>query len=124
MQMGPTMRMSAGGAKGTVVGANGNVTVDVSFALDGRRNDFLPAVLYDVAAKVLPTPVSNYGEVGTDDGVVGGVPLKAGTPLVKTTYRIPVGLQLMHWCMISAMAFDGTDLQIEMVGMPLSVLLT
>ena len=133
--MGKDLTMSPTGIAGTV----GGVPLNVSFALDGRTNSFLPPVISALGLDaVLPKPVSAYGGVGAAGGRVGARALAAGVPMVKTTYRIPYLIDALKWVMISAMRFDAVvgdtaaeaeeaapaavDLQVELVALPLSLL--
>lgn len=63
----------------------------------------------------VPVVTSKYGSVGGEVGTVGKALLRAGTPLVRTSYAVPVGMEMLRWGMISASQFKGSDLQIEML---------
>ena len=126
VHFGKSMVMGKNHLVGTVQG----IQVNISFATGGRSNSFLPPELALLGlAAVLPDPISQYAESGWPiGGVVGKNKLAPSIPLVKTTYKIPYGLDLLNWAMISASQFmseDGktsTDLQIELVGMPIKIL--
>ena len=129
VNFGSDMKMSSNGVIGTVDG----VFVNVSFNLNGRSNKFLPPELavLDLNA-VLPTPMSEYGQVGNwpSGGMVGEHVLRSAVPVVRTNYNIPYGLDsnVLKWSMVSASSFEddvtgaSVDLQIEMVAMPLRLL--
>ena len=116
--------------KNNLIGTIGGVEVNISFATGGRTNSFLPPELALLGlGAVLPNPVSQYDRSGWPvGGTVGKNKLAPSIPLVKTTYKIPYGLDLLNWVMISASQFtseDGktvSDLQIELVGMPIKIL--
>jgi len=89
-----------------------HISVSVNFALDGRTMDFVPAYLED-EFDFLPDFVSNYGTLKS--ATVSGVNYTS-IPIVYSTYPIRIGLSFWRWALISAMYFDGTDLQVEIVG--------
>jgi len=109
------------------------ININISFSLSARHNSFLPPGLNALGLdKILPKPVSQYGEIGNypAGGLIGQHKLTAGSKMVKTIYTIPVGLDsvMLKWSMISTNTFidvangNNVDLQIEMVAMPLRLL--
>ena len=91
VNFGSDMKMSPNGVIGTVDG----VFVNVSFNLNGRSNKFLPPELAVLDLDtVLPTPMSEYGQVGNwpSGGMVGEHVLRSAVPVVRTNYNIPYGL--------------------------------
>ena len=79
----------------------------VDFRFDGiqkRQNTFLPAEFFtgpfQYVREFVPVIVSEYGTVGTNAGV-GGKLIKAGVPVVKTSYDIPLGVGVIRWGMVS-----------------------
>jgi len=93
-----------------------NVTVGISilFSLDGRHMNFVPNWIENKTYGLVPDFQSNYGSLSS--ATVGSVTL-SNVPLVYSTYPIKFGIQLLVWNLISANQFQGTDLQIEIVGM-------
>jgi hypothetical protein len=135
VRMGKDLVMGPTGVKGSVNG----IPIDVAFGFSGRTNSFLPPALA-IFDGILPHPVSQYGNVqpqarhaaDADESItasiVGDRTLGVNVPLVKTTYKIPYGLEMLQWSMISASQFvavtnngdeEDSDLLIEMIGMPL-----
>jgi hypothetical protein len=122
--MGP-MTMTPNSATGTV----GGVAVHMRFGLDGRKNEFLPPVLQPSGADAwlssyVPTVTSFYGTgppagSGSFAPAVGDYTFQPGANLVHTTYPVPIGLGIVRWAMASAGGFEGTNLQVEVVAMPL-----
>lgn len=113
------LNMSTQGCVG--IAAN-NTRVDVMFTgMDERNNTFLPSDfepggIFDEVSDFVPVVTSKYGAVGGEVGTVGKkLLLRAGTPLVRTSYSVPVGMEILRWGMISASQFEGSDLQIEML---------
>ena len=115
-----------------VVGEVNGIPINVSFVLNfgHYKNSFLPPELALLGLEsILPDPVSTYGKSGwPSGGNVGKFELPPSVPLVKTTYKIPYGVHLLNWIMISASQFIevesgvASDLQIELVAMPLKIL--
>jgi len=97
----------------TCTGTIGNVTINLGFQLNGRNMHFIPdAVEYEFP--FLPDVISNYGTIM--NGNCNGVTYARGTPMSYTTYPVPILLGYWQWVMISAYSFEGTDLQMDIVG--------
>jgi hypothetical protein len=118
--MGP-LKMSPEG----VIGSVANVSVNLPFAsLDGRSNLFLPPSITKSEELTwlmpyIPAVRSSYGTAIPSGGAtVGGYSFASGS-LVKTQYPVPLGLSVVRWALLSANQFEGSDLQLEVVAMPL-----
>jgi len=120
-----TVTLSKSRCNGTIA----DLAVDIGFDdLNGHSREmvFLPELFRHGPGKVVgglvPLVTSRYGTITADPSrpsSVGNISLKRGTPLVKTTYAIPAGLEMLRWGMVSASQFNNTDLQIELVVSPI-----
>jgi len=98
------------------VGTVNGINVNINFQLSGRENNFVPEFIED-RLPILPNVTSRYGALtkGTCNGTN-----YAGIPLVYTSYPVPIGMGWWEWAMVSAMKFQNTDLQIELVATQLT----
>lgn len=84
------------------------------FSLDNTRHMvFCPAWIEESVDEMIPDVQSTYGLLKQAN--VGPATLQ-NVPMAYTTYPVKMGLSLLQWTMISALTFQGTDLQIEMVA--------
>jgi len=98
--------------KNSCSGKVGNVGINVTFQLSDHEMNFIPSYI-DSWFPYLPDVKSQYGQL--INGSCGGIPYSQ-VHMVYTTYPVPVLMGWWQWAMISAMDFEGTDLQIEMVA--------
>jgi len=109
--MGP-LTLSNSSCTGTV----NDVTVDINFLLDGRHNEFLPPGFYE-EFRFLPYFQAKYGN--TIDGKVGNHTYngKGGQlPVLYAKYPILIGIRYWQWILMTALKFEGTNLQMQFVG--------
>jgi len=97
----------------TCTGTIGNITINLTFKLNGRNMQFIPdAVEYEFP--IFPDVVSHYGSLLA--GTCNGVTYARDTPMAYTAYPVPILLGYWQWVMLSVLSFEGTDLQMEIVG--------
>ncbi len=89
----------------------------------GKQMHFAPTILLDKLKWLLPNVQSQYGNAKSGTIESKGkstIPLSPSLPFVYTHYVIPMGMGLWKWTMVSAMQFEGTDLQIETMGLTIT----
>lgn len=85
-----------------------------SFSLNNSRHMlFCPEWIEDELDGMIPNVQSTYGTLLK--ATVGPIIIQ-NVPMAFTTYPIKIGLSLLKWAMISALSFQGTDFQVEMVA--------
>jgi len=87
-------------------------SIDLIFKLSDRKMDFIPDFIEN-RFPYLPDVRSQYGNI--INGSCNGISY-AKLPIVYTTYPVPILMGWWQWAMISAMSFEGTDLEIELVS--------
>jgi len=98
----------------TCTGTVLDIPINIVFSQDGRTMDFIPTLVED-SFPFFPDVFSRYGSL-LDGTSVNSTNFPANLPVVYTSYPVPILLDFWQWAMISAMKFDGTDLQIELVS--------
>jgi len=102
--------LTSSSASGSVNGT----PFSLAFTLGSRANEFVPALFEKSSLGLLPNFSSSYGNLTLAS--YGASQLK-GTPLVCSRYAVRFDLDQLRWAMISAMAFPGSDLQLELLAM-------
>jgi hypothetical protein len=98
------------------VGTVGGITVNLSFALGDTEMHFVPAALEKRSDGLLIDVVSRYGHLLGGRVGNGRYSGDLKLPTVLTTYPIKAGIDVWRWAMISALSFEGTDLQVEIMA--------
>jgi len=106
--MGP-LTLTGNSVKGTV----NNITVDVVFKLDGRSMHFIPPVMFE-EFPFLPNFQAHYGSLVS--GTVNGTTYAPRLPFIFCNYPILIGVQYWEWILMTGLHYEGTDLQVQVVG--------
>jgi len=86
------------------------------FELNQKKHaNFVPDWIENDFYGLIPAFQSTYGVLSFAQ--ISQETLKSNIPLVFSTYPIKFGIQLARWMLISAMNFQDSDLQIEIVAL-------
>jgi len=116
VQMGPVKLTNE-----SCVGTVGNISFNVLFQLSGRGNHFIPDWIEE-EFDFIPDFQSHYGSVVK--AVCDNHQYQVNLPMVYSSYPIKALVGIWRWVLISAMSFNNTDLQVEIVGAHFSELWT